>query len=346
MKTLVLSIACLSLLIIACAAPGGGTTTTTTSADPVIGLWSSPGDGFDYGPQVISIRGDGGWYSGQMSATGSNALTSAGTWSRLAGGYTISTYVSPDSSAPYPMLFSGALSADNANLTLWGFANGMPMQLVFDKQAAPAADPIQGVWELFDPGITNVTAGALSFSSDGSWVCGQIQGTVGAYSAATITGTWTKTASDYALEVYQGTAATPMSQTGTLSAGTFTVDVSGISFTKRSTPASDPAVGLWVMSHTENMSSPAPVSLFLSVSADGSWFTGEIDDADGTYVSKASLGTWQNDGGGGYTITVHQTDGSTPDPMTLGGGLSTDGRTFTLVIVPGETPAYIEFTKM
>jgi hypothetical protein len=352
------------LLAVGCTPPGtgdlttpGDTTTTpaTPSPDPIIGLWTRPADEGS-GEQFIAARSDGSWVSGQMSADGYSSQTVMGTWSRFPTGYTILTYQTDGASfSPWP--FTGWISSDKTELTVTGLIDGSPILAVFTRHASPGVDSLPGLWTLSSaPDGSSVAAQAISISADGSWTCGQIMSIGdGRYQSATIAGTWVKNGSTYTMTAYQSPGDDtpgPMTIDGTLSGGTFTVDTpdGAYEFSRQSSPGTDPATGMWVISAvTDPPSQHYPVSGALSVSADGSWISGQIqyDGGDAQYSSAATVGTWEI-GPGSYTISVYEASGpGTGLPMEIIGSISTDGTMFTLEVPwGGDSPMHVVYTKM
>jgi len=89
MKRLVLLSLLIPWLVIAgCTGSGGGPTEPTI--DPVIGVWYFPGGGLT--DQILQIRADGSWVSGQLMPGYTGCVTVTGTWAAVTGGYSITSY--------------------------------------------------------------------------------------------------------------------------------------------------------------------------------------------------------------------------------------------------------------
>ena len=98
-----------------------------------------------------------------------------------------------------------------------------------------------------------------------------------------------------------------------------------ITFTKQAPPPTDTVVGVWVLSPVV----PPVTAQVLSISADGSWVVGQIQDAgSGNYTSYTIAGTWTNNGGGSYTITPYQSPTAVAWTGVLSGDTFTVGGTY------------------
>jgi len=345
MKKLVLLCLLIPWLVIAgCTGSGGGPTEPTV--DPVVGVWYFAGDGVSTGDQILQIRADGSWVSGQVVPGYTGCATVMGTWAAVAGGgYSISSYQT-EGTTSIPWTFTGVLDAAKTQFRVTGMAGTQPVDQTFSKQAAPASDPVVGLWVLSAP-VGNLTAQVLSVSADGSWVVGQISDAgSGNYLSYTIVGTWMKSGSDYTITAYQSPTAQVMA--GVLSGGGNTFTVGGTyAFTRRASPAADASAGLWVLSTVSNAPSQGyPVAGMLSVNPDGSWVVGQIQyNGAATYSTSAVMGTWTNNGGGSYTISVYQAEGAgTGQPFDVTGTIS--GSSFTLAVpMPPNPDMLVEYAR-
>ena len=329
------------LVIVGCT--GGGNEPAAPTVDPVIGVWVFAGGGTT--DQVLQIRADGSWVSGQLMPGYTGCVTVMGTWVATSGGYSIKSYQT-DGSSSIPWTFNGALNGAKTELTVTGMAGTQPVDQTFTKQAVPAADTVVGVWTL-SPLVSPVTAQMLAIYADGSFVVGQIQDAGSPnFASYTIAGTWAKSGSNYTITAYQSPSLMVMDGVLSGDGNTFTVGATYV-FTRRAAPAADASAGLWILSSVTNPPPQGgPVAGMLSVNADGSWIVGQIQsESSPPYGSSAVVGTWTNNGGGSYTVSAYQADGpGTGLPNDVSGSIS--GSKFSLTVNwGGASPMLIEYTR-
>ena len=271
-KLMLLGILIPWLLIAGCTGSGGGP--TEPAVDPVIGVWYFPGGGTT--DQILLIRADGSWVSGQLIPGYIGCVTVMGTWIATTEGYSVTSYQTGGTSSS-PLTLSGALNEAKTEFRVTGTAGTQPVDQTFTKQTPPAADTVVGVWVLSAP-VGSVTAQMLSIYADGSWVVGQIQGTPGNYSSYTVAGTWTKSGANYTITAYMSPTLEVMN--GELSGDGNTFTVGGTyAFTRRAAPAADASAGLWILSSvTDAPPQGYPVAGMLSDTSYGSWVVGQIQN--------------------------------------------------------------------